>query len=78
MSAWLLSEFGPWLAAGGAALVAIIVAWVRGRRSASVEWQLKRANEAAETRRKTDEAEIVGDDPGRAERWLRERDRNQR
>lgn len=44
-----------------------------GKRKATTDQKLKRADEYAETRRKADEADIIGDDPDLSRRWLRER-----
>jgi hypothetical protein len=76
MTAWLLSEFGPWLMAGAAALVALLVAWLKGR--GSVKAKIKQAEAYAETRKRIDDEATVGNDPAAARRWLRERDDNQR
>lgn len=59
----------------GAALVAIagiVAVYLRGGSDAKTRQKLRQANEYAETRRKADDADIVGDSPNLAREWLRE------
>lgn len=54
-----------WLAAAGAFIAAVLLAFWRGKRDAKDEAY-------AETRKRMDEVDI-GDDPDAARRWLHER-----
>ncbi|MDH2328706.1 hypothetical protein QCN27_17780 [Cereibacter sp. SYSU M97828] len=65
---------------GGAALalVGVLVGYLRGRSAGQKQEQGKAAQGYAETRRKADEANIVGDDPAVARDFLRTRDTNVR
>ncbi len=49
-----------------------------GRREGRLRAKSEAEKGYRKTREKIDEADIVGDDPDRARRWLHERDANQR
>lgn len=78
MIAWLLGEFGGWLAGAGAVIAALVTAWRRGRASAKQQAALDAAEAYAKTRKGMDDADTLGNDPDAARRWLSERDANQR
>ncbi len=62
--AWLLSEFGGWLAGAGAVIVALVTAWWRGRSSAKQQTALEAAEAYAKTRKGMDDADAeISDDP---------------
>lgn len=65
LTGWLGAALG-WLAAGGAV-------WLMAWRSRGQKTKLDDANDYIKTRKRMDEAEIVGDDPDDARRWLHER-----
>lgn len=56
-----------------AALLAILGIYLAGRKDARQTAKSDALRDYAETRKKADEAEIVGDDPDLARRWLHER-----
>ena len=59
--------------AGLVGLVSLLVGkWLGKREGASVV-RTERAEEYTDTRKRMDEADIVGDDPDAARRWLSER-----
>lgn len=61
-----------YLGAALAAIAGIVAVYLRGISAANTRQKLRRAEEYAETRRKADEADIVGDSPNLAREWLRE------
>ena len=61
-----------YLGAALAAVIGIVTVYLRGSADAKNRQKLKQAEEYAETRRKADEADIVGDSPNLAREWLRE------
>ncbi|MDH2328756.1 hypothetical protein QCN27_18045 [Cereibacter sp. SYSU M97828] len=65
---------------GGAALalIGVVVAYLRGRSAGQKQEQGKVAQGYTETRRKADEANVVGDDPAVARDLLRTRGPNVR
>ena len=65
LTGWLGAALG-WLAAGGAV-------WLMAWRGRGQKAKLDKANEYTDTRKRIDEADIVGDDPDAARRWLSER-----
>lgn len=76
--AWLLANFGGWLAAGGAAAVAVLVAFLKGRsagKSAEQAKQAKRRLDAINDRKGVDDEvdQMDGSDLDRNyDRWVRD------
>ncbi len=62
-----------YLGAALAAIVGIVTVYLRGISAGKTTAKVKQAEAYAETRKRADEANIVGDDPDMARRWLRER-----
>ena len=56
-----------------AALLAVLGIYLAGRKDARQTAKSDALQDYAETRKKADEADIVGDDPDLARRWLHER-----
>ena len=56
-----------------AAILALLGIYAAGPASARQKARTRAAEGYVETRKKADDAEIVGDDPNSARRWLRER-----
>ena len=56
-----------------AALLAVLGIYLAGRKDARQTAKSDALQDYAKTRKKADEAEIVGDDPDLARRWLHER-----
>ena len=81
IAALLDAMIGP-LGALLAGLVAVGGAWLagtrKGRQGAKSEADLRDLREHIETRERMDNADIVGDDPSAAARWLQSRDPDQR
>lgn len=72
MIAWLLSEFGGWLAGAGAVIVALVTAWWRGRRSGQSAAKTQATRAALEAERKREEIEDdIQQDPDLAARARR-------
>lgn len=67
-----------WLAAAGAAVVAVVLAYFRGKKAAGDEYDEVQNEAYRETREAIDDAEIHGNDPDAARRWLQHRADNQR
>ena len=59
-----------------AALLAVLGIYLAGRNDARQKAKSAALQDYAETRKKADEADIVGDDPDLARRWLKERGEN--
>lgn len=71
---WLSSTL-VW-AAG--ALVVVFGAWMAGKRGGRQKAKTEVLRGNVETREKMDDADIVGDDPDMARKWLSERDADKR
>lgn len=74
----LLGDLWPYLIAALAALAGGAGLYLKGGSNAKAKAETRDLREHIATREKIDEADIVGDDPSAAARWLRERDANQR
>jgi hypothetical protein len=61
-----------------AAILALLGIYLAGRQGASQRAKSEALRDYAETRKKADEADIVGDDPDLARRWLHERSKRGR
>ncbi|WP_128253933.1 hypothetical protein [Falsirhodobacter deserti] len=61
-----------------ATLAAVVAAHRRGKAAERKQEPDKVALGYVDTRRRTDDADIVGDDPAAARNWLRNRDPDQR
>jgi hypothetical protein len=61
-----------------AALLAVLGIYLAGRQGASQRAKSDALRDYAETRKKADEADIVGDNPDLARRWLHERSKRGR
>lgn len=61
-----------YLGAAIAAIAGIVTVYLRGVSAGKTTAKVKQAEAYAETRRKADEADIVGDSPNLAREWLRE------
>lgn len=61
-----------WLAAAGAAVLAFVGAYLLGRRDARQAGNTERERDYRKTREAIDDAEIHGNDPDAARRWLHE------
>lgn len=67
----ILGQFGGYIAAAGAAIIAALGLYFKGRSDAATKADHKRAKEALETHDRINEAEIAeGPDDARA--WLRD------
>lgn len=80
MVALIWSIVSPYAAPIIAALAGLLGLWGygaakkrEGRQKAKSEAAAKQAKDYAETRKRIDDADIIGDDPDLARRWLRER-----
>ena len=67
----ILSQFGGYIAAAGAAIIAALGLYLKGRSDAAAKADHKRAKEALETHERINEAEIA-DGPDDARAWLRD------
>lgn len=68
----LLAAIWPYLAGAGAALAALLTAYLSGRSRARKDAEAKADREYRQTRERIDDAEIAAD-PDAARRWLRDR-----
>ncbi len=73
MTAWLLAQIAPYLAAAGAIIGALFWARRSGKRDAKRETALEAAERYAKTRKAMDDATSGPDDTGLLRDWLRER-----
>ena len=78
MIAALLAELWPYLAGLLGVIAGALGLYAKGQSDAKAKQETRDLRENIKTREKIDEADIVGDDPSAAARWLRERDANQR
>lgn len=62
-----------WLGAAVAVVLAVLGAWVAGKREARQEARSEALRGYVDTRKRIDEADDLGDDVELARRWLRER-----
>ena len=70
MTAWIIANALPYLVG----IVALLGVYWRGKHNGAVKAHRDTLESYAKTRRAMDDAEAeVGDDPGAAARWLRER-----
>lgn len=70
---------GPYLAAGLAALVALVVAFLKGRAGANAKRDVKDAKGFQKTTERMQNADAaMGDGPAALREWLRQRDPDQR
>lgn len=68
----MIGKLQGWLAAAGAAVLAVLGIFLAGKREGRQRAAEKAAEADAKTRERIDEVH-VGDDPHAAARWLRER-----
>jgi hypothetical protein len=61
-----------------AAILAVLGIYLAGRQGASQRAKSDALKDYAETRKKADEADIIGNDPDLARRWLHERSKRGR
>lgn len=61
-----------WLAAAGAAVIAMLGIYLQGRRDAAARARTGELEGYKNTREAIDDAEIHGNDPDAARRWLKE------
>ena len=73
MTAWLLAQIAPYLAAAGAIIGALFWARRSGKRDAKRETALEAAERYAKTREAMDDADTGNADTGLLREWLRER-----
>ena len=73
MTAWLLAQIAPYLAAAGAIIGALFWARRSGKRDAKRETALEAAERYAKIRKAMDDATSGPDDTGLLRDWLRER-----
>ena len=66
----ILSRVKLWLAAAGAAVIALVTIYLKGRRDEVELARLRGLEGYKETRERIDDAEIHGDDPAAAREWL--------
>lgn len=67
-----LNRIKLWLAAAGAAVLAMVGVYLQGRKDAASRARTDELEGYKETREAIDDAEIHGDDPAAARRWLSE------
>ena len=73
MTAWLLAQIAPYLAAAGAIIGALFWARRSGKSDAKRKTALEAAERYAKTRKAMDDATSGPDDTGLLRDWLRER-----
>ena len=73
MTAWLLAQIAPYLAAAGAIIGALFWARRSGKRDAKRETALEAAERYAKTREAMDDADTGNADTGLLREWLCER-----
>ena len=78
MIAALLAEFWPYIAGLLGIIAGALGLYAKGRSDAKAKAETRDMREHIATREKIDEADIVGDDPSAAARWLQSRDPDQR
>lgn len=61
-----------WLAAAGAAVIAMLGIYLQGRRDAAALARTRELEGYKNTRESIDDAEVHGNDPDAARRWLKE------
>lgn len=66
----ILSRIKLWLAAAGAAVIAILGVYLQGRRDAASRARTRELEGYKDTREAIDDAEIHGNDPAAAREWL--------
>ena len=70
----ILTRIRLWLAAALAAAFAILGVYLQGRRDAASRARTRELEGYKDTREAIDDAEIHGNDPAAARRWLKEYD----
>jgi hypothetical protein len=70
----ILGRIKLWLAAALAAAFAILGVYLQGRRDAASRARTRDLEGYKDTREAIDDAEVHGDDPAAARRWLKEYD----
>jgi len=78
MIAALLADLWPYLITALAALAGGVGIYIKGGSNAKAKAKTRDLREHIETRERMDNADIVGDDPSAAARWLQSRDPDQR
>jgi len=78
MIAALLAEIWPYIAGLLGIIAGALGLYAKGRGDAKANADTRDMRGNIETRIKIDEADIVGDDPSAAARWLQSRDPDQR
>ena len=78
MIAALLADLWPYIAGLLGVIAGAAGLYAKGRSDAKAKAETRDMREHIATREKIDEADIVGDDPSAAARWLRERNADQR
>ena len=66
----ILTRVKIWLAAAGAAVIAILGVYLQGRRDAASRARTRELEGYKDTREAIDDAEIHGNDPAAAREWL--------
>lgn len=66
----MFSRIKLWLAAAGAAVIAVFAAYLRGRKDAASQAHTEELEGYKNTREAIDDAEIHGNDPAAAREWL--------
>jgi hypothetical protein len=74
----ILGRIKLWLAAALAAAIAIFGVYLQGRRDATSRARTEGLEGYQNTRGAIDDAEVHGDDPAAARRWLQHRADNER
>ncbi len=78
MIAALMAELWPYLITAMAALAGGVGLYLKGGSNAKAKAETRDLREHIETRERIDDADIVGDDPSAAARWLQSRNPDQR
>lgn len=73
----MIGRIKGWLALAGGFVMAVLAAWVTGRREGGQKADRKNAQSYIETRKRIDETNL-GDDPDVLRDFLRNRDPNKR
>lgn len=72
----ILSRLKLWLVAAASTALIFVGAYVQGRRDAALRARTRNLTGYKDTRKQIDDADIIGDDPAIATRWLRQRKRD--
>lgn len=74
-----LGGLGPWLIGGAMALLALVVAFLKGGARARTKAEVKDLKGFQRTTERMQDADVaMGDDPAALREWLRQRDPDQR